>query len=54
MDPNLSETIEKLKTENRIIARKLLELSNSVKNSFKKMENKLDDKMEYMGENLMK
>ena len=45
MDPELSETISKLKSEKRILANKLLlELSKFVKQSFAKIEKKMDDK----------
>ena len=41
MDINISETIDKLKNEKRIIAKKVLELSNAVKNSFSKIQKTL-------------
>ena len=44
MDVKISESIEKLKQEKRIIANKLLELSQRVQNSFAKMEKKNNER----------
>ena len=44
MDPQTSEIIEKLKSDKRILANKLMELSNAVKNSFAKLERKIEEK----------
>ena len=45
MDHELSETIEKLKSEKRILAKKLLELSNTFKSTIARVEKKFDDRM---------
>ena len=45
MSPELSETIEKLKKEKRIIAKKLLELSNSFKSTIARIERNFEEKM---------
>ena len=44
MDPGISETVEKLKCEKKIIARKVLELSNTFKISIARLELKFDEK----------
>ena len=44
MDINISETIDKLKNEKQIIAKKVFELSNAVKNSFAKIEKKYEER----------
>ena len=46
MDPQLSEKNEKMKTEKKIIARKVLELSNSFKSTIARIESKIDEKFE--------
>ena len=44
MEKNLSESIEKLKCEKRIIANKVIEFSNAFKNTIAKLEKKYDEK----------
>ena len=45
MDQELSEKIDKLKSEKKILARKLLELSNTFKSTIARLEKKYDDRM---------
>ena len=52
MDPELSETISKLKSEKRIFANKLLELSKFVKHTFAKIEKKMDDRFAFYDEKI--
>ena len=46
MDPQISESIEKLKSEKRIIAKKLMEFSNCFKNSIAKLEKQFEERFE--------
>ena len=54
MESNVSETIQKLKNEKRILARKLLELSNTFKASMARIEKKFEDKIAINEERLDK
>ena len=45
MCPEISETIKKLKREKRIIAKKVLELSNTFKSTIARIEQKFDEKV---------
>jgi hypothetical protein len=44
MDNRLSETVEKLKSEKRVIAKKVLELSNSFKHTIARIEKTYEEK----------
>ena len=46
MNPQISESIEKLKSEKRIIANKLIKFRNCFKNSIAKLEKKFEERFE--------
>ena len=52
MDQKISESIDKLKSEKKIIAKKLLEFNNCFKNSIAKLEKQFEERFETYEKNM--